>query len=282
MNKIYRGFLLALVLGLATLSSTQPAYAQLPTSAKTTSVSSWLTIVPHDCQDADGCDICEVTKVFTNAANLIASLLSGLALLMFILGGMFMLFSAGNESRVETGKKILIGTVTGIAIIFVAWLAVSIIVRTTALSGGKADYQVFGKDWWSMEGCYPALLSTCKGSYVGQACGFNECGAGTTKNPICSCYRYIEAGEGTSCDGDDVSNITSVQKDAKNPNKSCGCFASCTALAGQTKLPYTCTVSPETITTANAAAKAAGKAPVYTVRTDVSCADTSKVCSLAN
>lgn len=286
---MYRGFVLACALGLATVASTQPALAQIPTSAQTTSTSSWLTIVPADCQDENGCDICEVTKIFTNAANLISSVLSGLSLLMFVIGGMFMIFSAGNESRVETGKKILVGTVTGLAIIFIAWLGINVLVRTVALSGGTSTNQIFSKNWWELEGCYPALLTQCKGHYVGEACGGGagaECGAGTVDNPVCSCYRYIDAlkPNGTDCVGDDIQNITSVGKAGASSNatkRSCGCFAGCTILAGQTGAAYTC-MSEETVTKANDTNAKAGKGAAYTVRTDVSCVTDNTVCALAN
>lgn len=207
----------------------------------------WLTIVPKDCQDKDGCDICEVSKIFTNAANLIAGAVSAVALLMFILGGLFWIFSGGVESRVETGKKILLGTVSGLALVFVAWFGVNVIVRTAALSGGKATSKIFtsgtfSKEWWSFEGCYPTLPTTCEGLNIGAACGFGACSSGTYKDPNCQCYRASDlTGDTATCDGKDTADI-SVAKDTKK--KQCMCTDTCKVYADTTAgAGYVCTAS---------------------------------------
>lgn len=270
--------------GLVFMLSVQPVAAQLPTTTTTeetvgsstttrtglTNPSSWLTIVPKDCQTGDGCDICEVSKIFTNAANLIAGAVSAVALVMFIIGGLFWIFSGGVESRVETGKKILVGTVTGLGLVFVAWFGVNVIVRTAALSGGKATSKIFtsgtfSKEWWSFEGCYPALPTTCKGLTIGAACAASPCSSGY-KNPNCSCYRAINtSGDTPTCDGDDTTDIN-VAKDATK--KQCMCADTCEQFSATTDgADYACTTKTSTIET------------THTVNTTLACKDSTKVCA---
>ncbi|MBI4407328.1 MAG: hypothetical protein HY565_02395 [Candidatus Kerfeldbacteria bacterium] len=246
MNKLRTlGYSLWLALGVILFTNVANVQAQTTTSSVP---SGWLTIVPLDCQTkAGGCDICEVSKIFTNAANLIAGAVSAVALLMFILGGLFWIFSGGVESRVETGKKILIGTVAGLGLVFVAWFGVNVIVRTASLSGGDSTSKVFtsgtfSKEWWSFAGCYPDLPTTCKGLNIGAACGSGSCSSGTYKDPNCQCYRAIDkTGDTSTCDGEDAATIT-VANDTKK--KQCVCTDSCRIYASKPEgAGYVCTAT---------------------------------------
>lgn len=252
------------------------AFALLATWPQTTLAQGTTTsrfsfsLVPPDCQDEDGCNICEVVKIFTNAATIIATVLSSVALLMFVIGGFMMIFSGGQPEKVERGKKVLIGTITGIGIVFLAWLAVNIIVRVSATSGKSsaggvvATTKIFGKDWWNFNSCQPALPITCKGLSVGELCGGGECNA-NSKSAACSCYRPIDpSGDSSVCLDDATSADTATAKGQK-----CYCSAQCTRLKKKTNRDYTCISS-----------KQAEKG--YTEAVGISCADPEKVCALKN
>lgn len=288
MNKTRTSVLKTLLatVGLVFMLSVQPVAAQIPTTTSITETvgsttttktgltnpSGWLTIVPKDCQTGDGCDICEVSKVFTNAADLIAGAVSAVALVMFIIGGLFWIFSGGVESRVETGKKILIGTVTGLGLVFVAWFGVNVIVRTAALSGGKATSTIFtsgtfNKEWWSFEGCYPDLPTTCKGLNIGAACAASPCSSGY-KNPNCSCYRAIDltgGGDTSTCNSDaDATSIT----DANSTTKKCMCADGCEQFSATTAgKDYVCTTTAST------------SEATHEINTSLVCKDSTKVCA---
>lgn len=264
---------LRLSLGVLLIFAVQPVWAQVPTTAAVdgnsglSNPSGWSSIVPIDCiQDEGGCDICEVTKILTNAANLISAVLSALALLMFIVGGLFWIFSGGNEQRIETGKKIIIGTISGLAVVFIAWFAVNLIVRTASLSGGSSTAVIFSDEWWKFEGCYPSLPTTCDGEFIGDACGFNDCAGGSYEDPRCKCWRAKAAeGEPLKCTGENVDLNTA--KNTTDTNYGCYCADSCSLLAATTGQAYACTI----ITESNASQ--------FTIRQDVVCADSSKVCA---
>ena len=87
-------------------------------------------LVPATCTDENGCTICEIALIFTNAADVIGVFLSSIALLMFIIGGLLWIFSAGVTERVEKGKKIMLGAALGIIITISAYALVN-----TVLSG---------------------------------------------------------------------------------------------------------------------------------------------------
>ncbi|MDP3971078.1 MAG: pilin [bacterium] len=198
-----------------------------------------ISIVPSKCwQSSIGCNICDVTLIFTNAANLIAASVSSLSLIMFIVGGFFLIFSSGNEQRVETGKKILIGTVTGLAIVFFAWFAVNFIVRTayysTAESGnifsgeqGSNKATIFDSAWWEPPACLPVGKS-CAGQPAGNYCGgVGDC---KEKGSNCICYRKLNPeGDDNKCTTD-APDLATAESDAGMDKKQCYCSSDCTLI----------------------------------------------------
>lgn len=266
MNKFrYLGLIVATTLVLGFAIQVNPIMAE---------TSGWLTIVPLECQEkTGGCNICDITKVFTNAANLISAALSAIALLMFVVGGLFWIFSGGVEQRVETGKKIIIGTVTGLAIIFVAWFAVNVIVRTAALSGGESTTtKLFSKkDWWSFEGCYPDVPTSCANLLTGDVCGnAGDCSGSSYDNPRCQCWRALSKdGDDKNCKTDGT--LTQAQSGAKD--QICACVDACRLQAISTGKAYAC-VAENIVTTP------AQQANYSDIRTDITCGIAAGVCVL--
>lgn len=247
------------------------------------------SIVPPSCQDSDGCNICEVALAFTNAADIIAGLLGAVALLFFIIGGFFLILSSGNEQRIETGKKILVGTVTGLAIVFLAWFAVNFVVRVAyqgsnpdksgGISESSADSNVtvFGvkTSWWALPTCSPSLTK-CAGKYIGEACGnIGDCAGGGS----CTCFRATaKEGDNNTCSGTEE-DATSLSAAAATTKKECYCATPCTQqkyIAYKTNggilKEYSCIEK----TAYEADAKL--KAPKYQKIDNISCATTTQVC----
>lgn len=197
------------------------------------------SIVPTKCQGESGCNICDIALAFTNAADIIAGLLGSVALLFFIIGGFFLILSSGNEQRIETGKKILVGTVTGLAIVFLAWFAVNFVVRVAyqgsnpdkngAISEGSADgnVTVFGvkTSWWALPACDPGLTK-CAGKYIGEVCGTTgDCAGGKSG---CTCFRATaKEGDDNTCSGT-LADAGSLSAAAATSKKECYCATPCT------------------------------------------------------
>lgn len=160
-------------------------------------------LVPRICEaKIGGCDICDIVLIFTNVANIVGGALGGMALLMFIVGGFMFIFSSGNEQRIETGRKILTGTVVGVLIVFLAWMGVNYIVRTVYYAGynaggvkagsGASQPKLFSQDWWAPT-CSPDLtpcFSKSEGAGgIGAQCGASGDCASDKKSTACVCYR---------------------------------------------------------------------------------------------
>lgn len=228
-------------------------------------------LVPSECTDENGCDICEVVYIFTNAADIVGVFLSSIALLMFVAGGFMWIFSAGQTDRIERGKKIILGTVTGLAIVFLAWFAVNVIIRVASSSGSASQAglgtstKIFSRDWWDLSYCRAAKPTTCKGYGMGTICGFGESGC-SAKDAGCTCYRPTDpAGDDNLCTGDNASDVSGTNY----KDKKCYCVSQCTRLAQKTGQAYTCRTKA-----------ANGGAPTGYTAANVSCPSASQVCTI--
>lgn len=94
---------------------------------------------PCDCRDSGKCELSDILQVFVNISAFILGISGSVVLLMFVYGGVVWLTYGGNEGRVQKGKDILVGTVIGLAIIFGAYAAITVIV--SALKTGALPEQ---------------------------------------------------------------------------------------------------------------------------------------------
>lgn len=95
-----------------------PVYAGLP------------SLVPDKCKGgAEECDLEQVEVLLGNVAGVILGVAGSIALLMFVIGGLMYIFSAGVESRVQTATKILTTSVIGLALILGAGVIIKFILQ---------------------------------------------------------------------------------------------------------------------------------------------------------
>jgi|GEM_PF-4047637 len=79
------------------------------------------------CATRGDCKIDEIIAGFGVLMNWAVSISGAIALLLFIVGGVYLLASAGRAEWVKRGKDILVGTSTALFFIFSSWLIVSFI-----------------------------------------------------------------------------------------------------------------------------------------------------------
>ena len=76
---------------------------------------------------------CGAEHIFVLANNIIrwlAGVSGAVALLMYVIGGIWMIFSAGNASRVERGKDIIIGTSVALVSILGSWVIINFVLTS--------------------------------------------------------------------------------------------------------------------------------------------------------
>lgn len=77
------------------------------------------------------CTVCHLFMLISNVINFILfSLLTPLAVLGIIIGGIMILTAGGSEDRLKRGKAILSSVIIGIFLAFAAWLIVDTILKS--------------------------------------------------------------------------------------------------------------------------------------------------------
>jgi len=92
-----------------------------------------------DCIKDGSCKAEQILDLINNIIKWGAAISGALALFMFVLGGIWMLFSAGNAARVDRGKEIIMGTSIALIFILGSWLLIDF-----TLQALKSRYRLEG------------------------------------------------------------------------------------------------------------------------------------------
>lgn len=87
------------------------------------------------CGNTGDCTLNDILLLFVNTGNYVVGLIGGIVLLMYVVGGVYFLTSAGNQERVTKGKKYL--TVSTIGLLIVMFSYLGIITLRSALKSGS-------------------------------------------------------------------------------------------------------------------------------------------------
>ncbi|MFH1404785.1 MAG: pilin [Patescibacteria group bacterium] len=90
------------------------------------------------CQQFGDCSLRDIMIVVYNVGNFILAIVAGLVLLMYIIGGAFMLVSRGNQQQVTKGKNYIKYSTIGLIIVFCAYIGLTAI-RRVLISGEVAQ-----------------------------------------------------------------------------------------------------------------------------------------------
>lgn len=75
----------------------------------------------NNCKEDGNCELNDIIVVLIRTSEIILGVIGSLTLLAFVIGGTFILVSGGNNEMVTKGKKIIIGAVIGIVIVFMSY-----------------------------------------------------------------------------------------------------------------------------------------------------------------
>lgn len=87
-------------------------------------------VLSDDCRLRGNCTLDEFVNFLTFKGQGLLAMAGTTALLMFVFGGVYWIISAGSQDKVEKGKKIMVGALIGIAIIFGAFLMIKVLEDT--------------------------------------------------------------------------------------------------------------------------------------------------------
>lgn len=112
-------------------------------------------IVPCGTATTPDCTLCHLWELGSNIINFITFNLSvSVAIMLFIVAGVFFLFSGGDESKVTRARNIMTNTVIGLLIIFTSWLLVDTTLKTLA-NGMTGPGFIIKYSWNAFPTCAP-------------------------------------------------------------------------------------------------------------------------------
>jgi len=103
---------------------------------------------PKGCQTGCPCTICDFYTVGQNIITFLLGISASIVALMFLWGGIEIMTSAGNTSRLDAGKKKLTSAVIGLALAFFGWVIINTLMNTIVNSLGFP-----GKKWYERPNC---------------------------------------------------------------------------------------------------------------------------------
>ena len=84
----------------------------------------------------DNCKLEDFFTMFVNLYSFIVLEIAGpLAIIALVVGGIFMMVSAGNPSLMSTGKSILKAAIIGLILVFASWVIINFILTTIGFQG---------------------------------------------------------------------------------------------------------------------------------------------------
>ncbi len=151
------------------------------------------------CWEQGKCSLDDFLVVFVNVADYILGIVGSLALLLFVIGGLYLLVAQGESSKIQKGKNFIIGAVVGLVIVFGAYIGVQTVtsVLLTGELAGQEGFQICdgtndGSDCAENSECYRGFcVSKCAAnSDLTNSCqpasiygGYSECSTGSSVCP---------------------------------------------------------------------------------------------------
>lgn len=114
-----------------------------------------------DCTNTGNCSIEHILLLANSIIRWAVAISGSVALLMYVIGGVWMIFSQGNSSRIEHGKDIIVGTSISLIFILGGWLIIQFALQSV---GAKSQFLL-----------KPNNCGTSGECPYGQVCSKNKC-----------------------------------------------------------------------------------------------------------
>ena len=92
------------------------------------------SLMPPCAEDGSCDDINVFVELILNYANILFSMIGGIAFVFFVYGGFTIILSMGNPEKVKQGQGILVAAVVGLVIAFSAYLLIDFILDALNVS----------------------------------------------------------------------------------------------------------------------------------------------------
>lgn len=95
-------------------------------------VGQFMANISSECGNAGNCTLKDIEQVFLNVGSFVLGIIGAVVLLMYVIGGFYMLSSRGDSGKINKGKDYLKISTIGLLIVMFAYLAIQTIKLTIA------------------------------------------------------------------------------------------------------------------------------------------------------
>ena len=88
-----------------------------------------------ECASTGRCSLCDIIQTVVNFGEFLFGIVGALVLLYFCYGGLLMLISGGAGEKVKKGKDVLVNSVIGLLIVFLAYSGVNFLITAVTKQG---------------------------------------------------------------------------------------------------------------------------------------------------
>jgi len=156
------------------------------------------------CAATGNCGFCDIMYTVNAIMRWILYISGSGALMFFIYGGFKFIYAAGDKGRIDSAKKILWNTILGVAVVFLAWTGINLIISKATNGNNKVIFSNGGNiEWYNL----------CVKNSVG-----NECADKGDGYPCANFKSHCERGvccvseEKTGCDAVPACNWLAKQQ----------------------------------------------------------------------
>jgi len=82
-----------------------------------------------DIDESAPCSLCAMFYMLKNIINFVMTLAIGIGVFILVIAGLLYALSTGDSRKIELAKSAVTSAIIGIAIIFIAWMAVAVILQ---------------------------------------------------------------------------------------------------------------------------------------------------------
>ncbi len=112
---------------------------------KSTEVGVFMKDISQTCGNLGNCELVDIMMVFMNIGNFVLSIVGGLVLLMYVIGGFYYLASGGDDSKVKKGKAYITTSTVGLLIVFFAFMGIRTlqsVITDEPITDASAKYEL--------------------------------------------------------------------------------------------------------------------------------------------
>jgi hypothetical protein len=133
---------------ISTLCIVFVAFLAMPAYAQIAGEEGLLTGLSSGCLDSGNCELCDIISIVNNVIVFALGITGGLALLAFVIAGLYLMFAQGESGKIAKGFQTLKLAAIGLVLIFFSYAIVNFALNTIVGADVDGVASLFSDQPW--------------------------------------------------------------------------------------------------------------------------------------